>query len=159
MQGIHHAQQFLEVAAARSGIGDHELDLLVRADHEHRPDCHVVRGIGMDHVIQHGGLFLRVGDQRKIHRAVLSLIDVFGPPLVRLQRIHADRDHFDAALLELAFDPRHVPQFGRAHRREVLGVREQDAPAIAQPFVEIDLALGRIRREVRRFVSQSQCHR
>ena len=42
----------------------------------------------------------------------------------------------------------HVAQLCRAHRREVLGVRKQDRPAIADPLVEIDLAQGGFGLEV-----------
>jgi hypothetical protein len=49
-------------------------------------------------------------------------------------------------------------QFGRAHRREVLGVREEDAPAVAQPVVEVDGAFGGLRREVRGLVAESNRH-
>jgi hypothetical protein len=37
--------------------------------------------------------------------------------------------------------PGHVAQFRRADGREILGTREQDGAAVADPFVEIDHAL------------------
>ena len=33
---------------------------------------------------------------------------------------------------------RHVAEFGRADRREILGVREQHRPGIADPVVKMD---------------------
>jgi hypothetical protein len=51
-----------------------------------------------------------------------------------------------------------VAELGRAHGREVLRVREQDRPAVADPLVEIDLALGRVRGEVRSLTVYAQSH-
>ena len=45
-------------------------------------------------------------------------------------------------------------ELGRADRREVLGVREEHAPAVAEVVVEGDRALGGLRGEVRGFVAQ-----
>ena len=59
-----------------------------------------------------------------------------------LERVHAQADDLDVASIELRLDPRHVAQLGRADRREVLGMREENAPRAAQPFVEADRALG-----------------
>ncbi len=56
------------------------------------------------------------------------------------------------ALLEFRLEPGHVAEFGGADRREILRVRKQDGPAVADPFVEIDRALGGFGREIRRFV-------
>ena len=59
------------------------------------------------------------------------------------------------ALVELGLDLRHVAQLGGAHRREVLGMREQDRPLVSDPVVEIDRAFRRLRREIGRFVTDS----
>jgi hypothetical protein len=59
-------------------------------------------------------------------------------------------DDLAVALLELRLQPGHVAELGGAHQHEVPRVREQDGPAIPDPFVEVDLPLRRIRREVRR---------
>src|SRR5205823_14249385 len=67
-------------------------------------------------------------------------------------------DELRVALLELGVELGHVAELGGAHRREVLGMREQHAPAVAQPLVEVDLPLGGVRGEVRGLVSQAKCH-
>ena len=50
-------------------------------------------------------------------------------------------------------------ELGGAHRREVLGVGEQDPPAVAEPLVEVDRALGGVGGEVGGGVAESYCHR
>ena len=50
------------------------------------------------------------------------------PAFVALDRIDAEADDLDAALVELRLDAGHVTKFGRTHRREVLGVRKHHAP-------------------------------
>src|SRR5207244_6020567 len=47
---------------------------------------------------------------------------------------------------------------GRAHRREVLGVREEHRPGIADPVVEADVSLGRLCLEVGCGLTNRQCH-
>ena len=80
-------------------------------------------------------------------------------PLWLLERVDRQAEDLHVALVELGLDLRHVAELGGAHRREVLGVREQHAPAVAQVVVELDRAFGGLRREVRGFVAQVQRHR
>src|SRR5262244_2291467 len=75
-----------------------------------------------------------------------------------IDRVDAEPEDLGVALVELRLQARHVAELGGAHRREVLGMREQDGPAIADPIVEVDLALGGLRREVRRFGIDSERH-
>ena len=71
-----------------------------------------------------------------------------------LDRVDADADDLDAALVELGLDPGHVAELGGADRGEVLGVREQHRPAVADPLVEADAALGGVGLEVGRGVAE-----
>src|SRR6202022_845955 len=67
-------------------------------------------------------------------------------------------DDLGVALVELGLDARHVAQLGGAHRGEILWVREEDGPLIADPLVEVDRTLGRLRSEVGGFVVDTQRH-
>ena len=80
-------------------------------------------------------------------------------PLWLLERVDRQAEDLHVALVELGLDLRHVAELGRAHRREVLRVREQHAPAVAEVLVELDRAFGGLRREVGGFVAQAQRHR
>jgi hypothetical protein len=66
-----------------------------------------------------------------------------------LDRIDAQADQLGVAAGELRFDLGHVAEFGRADRREILRMREEDGPAVADPLVEIDRPLRRFGGEVR----------
>jgi hypothetical protein len=66
-------------------------------------------------------------------------------------RVHAQPDDFRVALGKLRFETRHVAQFGRAYRSEILGVRKQDGPAVANPLVKVDGALRGFGSEVGSF--------
>jgi hypothetical protein len=52
--------------------------------------------------------------------------------------INAQSDDFAVAFLEFRFQPCHVAKFGRTNWREILWMREQDRPAITNPFMKID---------------------
>src|ERR1043166_4981464 len=74
-------------------------------------------------------------------------------------RIDAEADDLCVAFFEFWRQPGHVPEFGRANRREILGVGEQDRPATADPVMEIELPLCRLGREIGCFVVDAQRHR
>jgi hypothetical protein len=67
-------------------------------------------------------------------------------------------DDLDAALVELGLDLGHVAELGGADRREVLGVREQHRPFVADPIVKADLAFGRLGREIRDRIVDRERH-
>ena len=72
--------------------------------------------------------------------------------------VDADAEDLAVAFLELRFQARHVSELRRADRREVLGVREQDGPTVADPLVEVDPTFGGIGVEVGSFVIDSERH-
>ena len=57
-----------------------------------------------------------------------------------------------------AFILRHGAELGGAHRGEVLRVREQDRPLVADPLVEVDLAFGGLGLEIGCGVADTQRH-
>ena len=79
-------------------------------------------------------------------------------PAVLLDRVDAEADDLDVALVELGLELGHVAELGRADRREVLGVREQDAPGVAEPLVEADVAFGGFGLEVGGGVADAKRH-
>ena len=67
----------------------------------------------------------------------------------RLVRTHQSYQ-FHTSSIELRLQFRKGAQFRRAHGREIRRVREQDRPFVADPFVEVDIALRGLGLEVRR---------
>src|SRR2546429_6471407 len=82
----------------------------------------------------------------------LGLLDVVDPAGVVTHGVGAQPEDFGVAPVELRLEASHVTELGGAHRREVLGVREQDRPLVAEPLVKMNRALGRFAGEVGRFV-------
>jgi hypothetical protein len=60
--------------------------------------------------------------------------------------------------LELGLDLGHVPELGRADWREVLRVREQHRPGVADPVVEAHRPFRRLRLEVGRRIAKLHGH-
>ena len=56
--------------------------------------------------------------------------------------IDAQAHQLDAALVEFRLQLCESAEFGSANEREVLRVREQEGPAIADPVVEFDCSFG-----------------
>jgi len=61
---------------------------------------------------------------------------------VLVDGVDGQADDLDAALVEFRLDLGHVAEFGGADRREVLRMRKQHHPVVANPIVEADLAFG-----------------
>ena len=117
-----------------------------------------VAGPGRQHAVELRHLEFGVADHRVVGREALRLGDVGRPALVVVDRIDAEADDLDAALVEFGLQRRHAPEFGGADRREILGVREKHAPAVAEPFVKADFSFGGVRLEIRRGVVDRQSH-
>jgi hypothetical protein len=60
--------------------------------------------------------------------------------------------------IEFRLDPGHVAELGGAYRGEVLRVREQYRPGIADPVMKSNPSFGRLRLEVRSDVANLQTH-
>ncbi len=118
-----------------------------------------VAGVGRQHVVELGHLEVRIADHRVVGCGALRLLDVGGPALVIVDRVDADPEDLDAALVELRLHPRHRSKLSRADRREVLGMGEQNRPAAPDPVVKLDMAFCGIGLEVRCRVAKSQGHR
>src|SRR5215831_16136728 len=93
-----------------------------------------------------------VSDHRVVRRETLGLLDVFRPRRMTIERVDGKPDNFHVAPVKLGLELGHVAQLGGAHRREVLGMRKQHGPGIADPVMEADAAFRRLGLEVRRDV-------
>ena len=97
-----------------------------------------------------------IGEDGKVDRGVLGLVDVLDPVAVRVERIDADGDRLHAALGELALERGGLAQLGGADRGEVRGVREQHDPGVAGPLVEADRTFGGVLDEIGGGVAETQ---
>ena len=75
-------------------------------------------------------------------------------PSCELDGVDREAEELGVALVEVGLARREGAQLGRADRCEVLRVREEDAPAVAEVVVEAERALGGLGGEVRGLVAQ-----
>ena len=164
---IDHAQDFLEIAPGGHRIDQHQLDLLVGADDEDVADGLIVgrgagggiaRSRGRQHVVELGDVEIGVADHRIVRRSTLRLADVLRPFGVLVDGVDGKAHQFDAAFVEFRLQFCERTEFGGADRCEILGMREQQCPAIADPIVELDLAFGGLGLEIRGHGANLQCH-
>jgi hypothetical protein len=85
LERVHDPQNLVEVAPGRHRIDEDQLDLLVRADHEHvahglvvggRALRRVAAGVGGEHVVELGDREVPVADDGVVGRGALRLLDV-----------------------------------------------------------------------------------
>jgi hypothetical protein len=103
---------------------------------------------GMHHPVEVRHLPVGVGDDREVRRLPLGRSDVLGPFRVRVHRIDGESDRLHPASIKLRLEPGHVPELGRADRREIAGMGEEDRQRLADPVVEAEGALRALGREV-----------
>jgi hypothetical protein len=72
-------------------------------------------------------------------------------------RIDRQPHDLHVSTVELWLNLCHIAEFGRADRREVLRVREEHCPGVADPIMEADPALGRFRLEIWCYVTDFHC--
>src|ERR1017187_8423665 len=114
--------------------------------------------IGMNHAVEIGDTQIRISDHRKLYLGALRLLDVVLPCNVVIDRVDRHPDHLDAALFKFALELRGGAKLSGADRGIVLGMREQHAPGVSEPRVQVDFPNGGIRFEIRCDVSELQCH-
>src|SRR5690606_19745569 len=108
-------------------------------------------------VIQVRDFAIFISQNGELYLGVLGAIDVFDPSLVRLGIVYRHGNHLGFALGELARHNRGVDQFGRANRGEIGRMGKQNAPAVTQELVELDLTNRGILFEIRGGIAQTQC--
>src|SRR3546814_3293517 len=102
-------------------------------------------------------LLIGVGDHRIIELLPLGRFDVLFPALVRIDRIDREPDRLHPALVPFGAQPCDFAQLGRADRREILGVAEEQAPGRPEPLVETDTPLRAVDRKSTRMNSSHYC--
>src|SRR5438094_3359632 len=151
LQRIDHPEHLVEVSARRHRVGEHELDLLVWADDVNVAHGRVIAwlagfgiacGIGWEHPVQLRNVEISVADNWVIRRVALRFLDVRGPSFMIAGRIDGQSDDLHVSAVELWLDPRHIAEFGRADRGEVLRVGEQDGPGVVDPVMEVHPSLS-----------------
>ena len=155
LQRVDNPQHFVKVTAGAGGVGDHQPNLLVRINHEQGAYSQAAVGVGMNHVVQLGHFAILVCDDREVHRAALGFVDVLDPFMVRVHRVHAQGDGFDVAFGKLVLKFGGQAQLSGAYWREVSRMREQNAPAVAQPVIKRNFPFTGLLLKIRRGVSET----
>jgi hypothetical protein len=88
----------------------------------------------------------------------LGFLDILGPFFVIRDGVDAQSDHPTVSRREFRFETCHVSQLGCANRGEILWVRKQNRPPVADPFMKIDGTFRRLRSKIRSFFSDMKCH-
>ncbi|MCY1451313.1 hypothetical protein D9M68_845690 [compost metagenome] len=112
----------------------------------------------MDQVVEVGHLAVGVGDDGEVDQGALGVVDVIDPAVVGIHRVDGQGDGLHATGGELVLQLGGEAEFGGAHRREVGRVREEHAPAAAQPFMEADAAFAGVLFEVGGDVAEADTH-
>lgn len=94
------------------------------------------------HVVEVGNLALLVGNDGEFDLGAGDILDVVDPALVAAEGVGRETDELDAALLELGLKAGHLAELGGADGGVVLGVGEEDDPAVANELMEVNGTLG-----------------
>lgn len=155
LEGVDDTEDLSSVTAGGGGVGQDGTDLLVGVDDENGADGES-DALGVDvggilvvnHVVQVGDLALRVGDDGESELGSGYLVDVLDPSVVGFDIVGAQANELDAASSELRLELSESTELGGANGGEVIRVREQDGPAVANEFVESNRTVGGLSSEV-----------
>jgi len=100
------------------------------------------------HVVGKGDLPLLVTNDREAELGAGDLVNVLDPSTVALNCVCAQADELHAPLGELGLELGEGTELGGADGGVVLGVREEDDPAVANELVEVDGTTGGLGLEV-----------
>src|SRR4029077_8954772 len=88
-----------------------------------------------------------------------NILDVGRPLLVVVDGIDRQADDLDAAFVEFRFQSRHCAEFGGANRGEILWMRKQYRPIVADPVVEANFAFRGLGLKIWGGIINLKCHR
>lgn len=145
LQSINDTEDLSGVTASGSGVGHDETDLLAGVDDENGADGQS-HTLGVDvggvlvvnHIVGVGDLALGVRDDGELELGAGDLINVLDPGVVRLDTVGAETDHLDATGSELGLELGESTEFSGTDGGEVIGVGEEDSPAVTDEVVEGD---------------------
>jgi len=143
LQSINDTEDLSGVTAGRGGVGHDETDLLAGVNDKDRADGQSL-ALGVDvggvlvvnHVVGVGDLAFGVGDDGKLELGAGNLVNVLDPGVVGLDTVGAETDQLDATSGELGLELGESTQLGGTDGGEVIGVGEEDGPAVTDEVVE-----------------------
>ena len=145
LQSVDNTEDLSGVTASGGGVGHDETDLLAGVDDKDGADGQSL-ALGVDvggvlvvnHVVGVGDLALGVGDDGELELGAGNLVNILDPGVVRLDTVGAETDHLDATGSELGLELGESTELGGTDGSEVIGVGEEDGPAVADEVVEGD---------------------
>ena len=108
------------------------------------------------HVVGKSDLPLLVTNDGEAQLGAGDLIDVLDPAAVALNSVCAQTDELDAPLGELRLELSESTELGGADGGVVLGVGEEDDPAVANELVEVNGTTGGLSLEVGRNAAEAE---
>jgi len=102
----------------------------------------------VDHVIFERHLAVLITNDGEGKVGTRDLVDVLDPSSMRLDRIGRQTDQLDTTLLEFRLELGKGAELSSADGSVVLGVGEEDNPAVTNELVEVDGTSGRVGLEV-----------
>ncbi|KAH3660715.1 hypothetical protein OGATHE_005047 [Ogataea polymorpha] len=164
LQRVDDSQNLSSVSTSRSWVGQDQSDGLLWVDNEDRSDgeldtlvvdisCILV----VDHVVLQSDLSFRVGNDWESKLGAGHLINVLDPGLVRVGTVSRQTNELHTPLGELWLQFGKSTKLGGADWGEVVWVREQNSPRVANVLVERNWAVRGVGREVWSNRSESEC--
>src|SRR3546814_1605432 len=97
-------------------------------------------------------------DHRKVELLALRFFNVVFPFVMGFDRIDGKTDRLHIALVPFRAQAGNFAQLRRADGREVLGMAEEQTPAISEPFVKANAALSAVLLEIGGNLPRSEEH-
>lgn len=151
LQRVHNTENLIKVSSGRSRISNGQANDFLGVNYEYSADrkgkalCITVsRILLIKHIIEGGDFPVLVGNDGELHvgwsvtRA--EVVDIFDPLVVVFEAIGRNSNEFDIALSKVISAASDLAKLSGADWCKVSGMREENRPRVANPFVELDRA-------------------
>ena len=108
------------------------------------------------HVVGESDLALLVANDGELEVGARDLVNVLDPATVAVDGVGRETDELDTTLGELGLELSEGTELGGADGGVVLGVGEEDDPAVANELVEVNGTTGGLSLEVGRNAAEAE---
>lgn len=149
LQRVYNTENLIKVSSGRSRISNGQANDFLGINHEYSTDrkgktlCVTVgRILLIKHIIEGGDFPVLVGNDGELHVgwsvSSTEVVDIFDPLAVVSEAIGRNSNEFNIALSKVVGTTSDLAELSGADGCKVSGMREENCPRVAYPFVELD---------------------
>jgi len=167
LQRVYNTENLIKVSSSRGRISKSQANDFLGINHEYSADrkgktlCITVsRILLVKHIIEGGDFPVLVGNDGELHVgwsvSSAEVVDIFDPLVVVFEAIGRNSNEFNIALSKVISAASDLAELSGADGCKVSGMREENRPRVADPFVELDGSNSSLCFKIRGNISEAK---